>query len=113
MKSWVLARIARLPRLALLTRRHIAVVHFADLPTLHQASEHTGDRPLGDPGGLAHLGRTEPLCPRGGDGRQDLPLTTRWLGRRRGWGEPRPSPLANKGCPWRGFPRRLGGGGGA
>src|SRR5438132_795407 len=70
-------------RLALLTRRHIAVVHFADLRTLDQPIERTGDRPLGEPGGLAHLGRPEPLRPRGREGRQDLPLTTGWLGGRR------------------------------
>jgi hypothetical protein len=74
--------------LVLLTRRHIAVVHFADLPTLDQAMERTGDRPLGDPGGLAHLGRPEPLRPRGRDGRQDLPLATGRLGRRHGGGDP-------------------------
>src|SRR5712691_739485 len=45
--------------------------------------ERAGDRPLGDTGGLAHLGRPEPLRPRGREGRQDLLLTTGWLGRRR------------------------------
>src|SRR6266566_4906612 len=73
------------PRRALRPRRHIAVVHFADLPPLHQAMQRTGDRPLGEAGGLAHLGRPEPLRPRGREGRQDLPLTTGGRGGRR-WG---------------------------
>ena len=72
-------------RRALLPRRHIAVVHFADLPPLQQAMERAGDRPLGDTGGLAHLSRPEPLRPRGREGRQDLLLTTGGLGGRRGW----------------------------
>jgi hypothetical protein len=63
------------PRRALLTRRHRAVVHCADLPSLHQAMERTGDGPLGDTGDLAHLGRPEPLRPRGREGYQDLSLT--------------------------------------
>src|SRR5438552_16001508 len=70
-------------RLALLTRRYIAVVHFADLSTLHQAIERTGHRALCDPGGLAHLSRTDPLRTRCRDRRQDLRLATRWLARRR------------------------------
>jgi hypothetical protein len=78
------------PRRARRPRRHIAVVHFADLPPLHQAMERTGDRPLGDAGGLAHLGRPEPLRPRGRDGRQDLRLTIGWPDGRRGWGAPWP-----------------------
>jgi len=64
------------PRRARRPCRHIAVVHFADLPPLHQVMQRTGDRPLGEAGGLAHLGRPEPLRPRGRQGRQDLPLTT-------------------------------------
>jgi len=73
------------PRHALRPCRHIVVAHFADLPPLHQAIERTGDRPRGDAGGLAHLGRPEPLWPRGCEGRQDLPLPTGELGGRRGW----------------------------
>jgi hypothetical protein len=64
------------PRRALRPRRHRAVVHCADLPPRHQARQCTGDRPLGEAGGLAHLGRSEPLCPRGCEGRQDRPLPT-------------------------------------
>jgi hypothetical protein len=56
------------PRRALLPRRHIAVVHFADLPPLHQAMKRTGNRPLGEASGLAHLSRPEPLRPRGRKG---------------------------------------------
>src|SRR5205807_3133135 len=103
------------PRHALRPCRHIAVVHFADLPPLQQAMERAGDRPRGDAGGLAHLGRPEPLWPRGCEGRQDLRLTTggrggrRWApwprlgGRRRGLGLER----------WRGGRRPLGWRGGA
>src|SRR6266446_5325479 len=74
-------------RLALLTRRDIAVVHCADLSTLHQAIERTGHRALWGPGGQAHLSRTEPLRTRCRDRRQDLRLATRWLDRRRWRGE--------------------------
>src|SRR5437879_1802675 len=74
-------------RLARLTRRDIAVVHFADLSTLHQTIERTGHRALWDPGGQAHLSRTEPLRTRGRDRRQDLRLATRWLDRRRRRGD--------------------------
>jgi hypothetical protein len=93
------------PRRALLPRRHIAVVNFADLPPLHQAMERTGDRPLGDAGGLAHLGRPEPLRPRGREGRQDLLLTTGRPCGRRGWWAPWPRlggrrrVLGWRGCP--------------
>src|SRR5205823_12988853 len=71
------------PRRARRPRRHIAVVYFADLPPLHQALQRTGDRPLGEAGGLAHRGRPEPLRPRGREGRQDLLLTTGGRGGRR------------------------------
>src|SRR5712671_794180 len=74
-------------RLALLTRRYIAVLHFADLSTLHQAIERTGHRSLWNPCGLAHLSRTEPLCTCCSDRRQDLRLATRWLDRRRRRGD--------------------------
>ena len=45
--------------------------------------QRAGDRPLGEAGGLAHLGRPEPLRPRGREGRQELPLTTGGRGGRR------------------------------
>src|SRR3989449_7935363 len=77
--------------------------------------QRTGDRPLGEAGGLAHLGRPEPLRPRGREGRQDLPLTTGGLGGRR-WdpwprlgGRRRGLRLER----WRGGRRTLGGRGGA
>jgi hypothetical protein len=60
---------ASVPRRALRPRRDIAVVHFADLPPLHQAMQRTGDRPLGEAGGLPHLGRPEPLRPHSREGR--------------------------------------------
>ena len=103
-----------MPCRALQPRRHIAVVHFADLPPLHQAMQRTGDRPLGEAGGLAHLGWSEPLRPRGREGRQDLSLTTGWRGGRR-WapwprlgGRKRGLGLER----WRGGRRTLGGRGG-
>src|SRR5689334_5332265 len=52
--------------------------------------ERTGDRPLREAGGLAHLGSLEPLRPRGREGRQDLLLTTGWPGGRYGLWDPGP-----------------------
>src|SRR6476659_4296246 len=86
-----------------------------NLATLLQAMERAFYRPLGDTGSLAHLSRPEPLRPRGREGRQDLSLTTGWLGgrrwapwprlggRRRGLGRER----------WRGGRRTRGGRGGS
>src|SRR5258707_974377 len=86
-EPWLASHLCVTLPLVLLTRRHIAVVHFADLSTLHQAIERTGHRALWDPCGLAHLSRTEPLRTRCRDRRQDLRLATRWLDSRRRRGE--------------------------